>query len=41
MEIGVLFVVSFWEAFYIDNQRFDLDTLRVPNRSPTPILAVL
>ncbi len=28
----------FWEAFYIENKRFDLDTLRVPNRSPTPIL---
>ncbi len=26
-----------WEAFYIENKRFDLDTLRVPNRSPTPI----
>ncbi len=25
------------EAFYIDNKSFDLDTLRVPNRSPTPI----
>ncbi len=25
------------EAFYIENMRFDLDTLRVPNRSPTPI----
>ncbi len=23
--------------FYIENKRFDLDTLRVPNRSPTPI----
>ena len=30
-------VVALWEAFYIENQRFDLDTLRVPNRSPTPI----
>ncbi len=27
-----------WEAFYIENDRSDLDTLRVPNRSPTPIL---
>ncbi len=25
------------EAFYIKNMRFDLDTLRVPNRSRTPI----
>ena len=25
------------EAFYIEYKRFDLDTLRVPNRSPTPI----
>ncbi len=24
-------------SFYIENKRFDLDTLRVPNRSPTPI----
>ncbi len=30
-------VVALWEAFYIENKRFDLDTLRVPNRSPTPI----
>ena len=30
-------VVTLWEAFYIENKRFDLDTLRVPNRSPTPI----
>ena len=29
-------VVAIWEAFYIENKRFDLDTLRVPNRSPTP-----
>ena len=27
-------VVALWEA---SNKRFDLDTLRVPNRSPTPI----
>ncbi len=26
----------FLEAFYIQNKRFDLDTLRVANRSPTP-----
>ncbi len=26
-----------WEAFYIENKRFDLDTPRVPSRSPTPI----
>ncbi len=31
------YVVALWEAFYIENKRFDLDTLRVPNRSPTPI----
>ncbi len=31
-------VVALWEAFYIENERFDLDTLSVPNRSPTPIL---
>jgi hypothetical protein len=30
-------VVAFWEAFYIEHKRFDLDTLRVPNGSPTPI----
>ncbi len=30
-------VVVLWEAFYIENKRFDLDTLRVLNRSPTPI----
>jgi hypothetical protein len=30
-------VVTLREAFYIENKRFDLDTLRVPNRSPTPI----
>ncbi len=34
----VCYVVAFWEAFYIENKRFDLDTLRVSNRSPTPIL---
>ena len=30
-------VVALWEAFYIEDKRFDLDALRVPNRSPTPI----
>ena len=30
-------VVALWEAFYIENKRFDSDTLRVPSRSPTPI----
>ncbi len=30
-------VVALWEAFYIENKRFDLDTLMVPNRPPTPI----
>ncbi len=30
-------VVALGEAFYFENNRFDLDTLRVPNRSPTPI----
>ncbi len=30
-------MVALWEAFYIANKRFDLDTLRVPNRSPTPL----
>ena len=30
-------MAALWEAFYIENKRFDLDTLRVPNRSPTPI----
>ncbi len=29
-------VVALWKAFYIENTLFDLDTLRVPNRSPTP-----
>ncbi len=28
--------MALWEASYIENKRFDLDTLRVPNRSPTP-----
>ncbi len=30
-------MVALWEALYFENKRFDLDTLRVPNRSPTPI----
>ncbi len=29
--------MALWEAFYIENKLLDLDTLRVPNRSPTPI----
>ncbi len=29
--------VALGEAFDIENKRFDLETLRVPNRSPTPI----
>ncbi len=32
-----LIVMALWETFYIENKRSDLDTLRVPNRSPTPI----
>ncbi len=32
-----LYVVALWQALYIENKRFDLDTLRVPNRSPTLI----
>ncbi len=32
-----LIVVAIWEAFYIENMHFDLDTLRGPSRSPTPI----
>ncbi len=36
--LSKVYVVAPCEAFYIDNKRFDLDTLRVPNRSPTPIL---
>ena len=31
------YVVALWEAFCIEYDLFDLDTLRVPNRSPTPI----
>ncbi len=34
----VLDVVALWEAFHIWNKGVDLDTLRVLNRSPTPIL---
>ncbi len=34
--LGPKYVVALWDAFYIENARFDLDTLRVPNRSPTP-----
>ena len=30
-------MVALWEAFCIEYKHFDLDTLRVPNRSPTPI----
>jgi hypothetical protein len=29
--------VALREAFYIENKRLDLDSLRVPSRSPTPI----
>ncbi len=32
---ALFYVVALWEAFYIENKRFDLDTLRVPNRSLT------
>ena len=34
---GPCYVVALWAALYIENKRFDLDTLRLPNRSPTPI----
>ncbi len=34
---GTISVVALWEAFYVENKRFDLGTLRVCNRSPTPI----
>ncbi len=30
-------MVALREAFYIENERYELDTMRVPNRSPTPI----
>ncbi len=29
-------MVALWEAFYVESKRFDLDTLRVANRSSTP-----
>ncbi len=29
-------MAGFWQVFYIEHQRFALDTLRVANRSPTP-----
>ncbi len=29
--------MALWEAFYIENNRFNLDTLMAPNRSPTLI----
>ncbi len=35
--VRVVNVVALWEAFDTENKRFDLDTVRVPNRSPTPI----
>ncbi len=37
MPVSPRIVVALWEAFDIETKRFDLDTLRVPNRSPTPI----
>ncbi len=30
-------MVALWEALDVETERFDLDTLRVPNRYPTPI----
>ncbi len=33
----LVYAVALWEAFYIQNMRFDLDTLRVPSRSPNQI----
>ncbi len=30
-------MVAAWGVFYIEDKRFDLDTLRVSTRSPTPI----
>ena len=33
----ILDLVALWEALYIEIKPSDLDTLRVPNRSPTPI----
>ncbi len=35
--MGFVYVVALWEAFRIEKKCFDLDTPRVPNRSPTPI----
>ncbi len=29
-------MVALWEASHIESKRFDLDSLRVPNRSPAP-----
>ena len=29
-------LVALWGAFYIEDKRLDLDTLRVPNRPSTP-----
>ncbi len=34
------YVVALWEAFYIENEHCDLDTLRVPDRSPTPMSSI-
>jgi hypothetical protein len=34
---GCKYVAGFWKVFYIANLRFALDTLRVANRSPTPV----
>jgi hypothetical protein len=34
--IHLVNVVVLWDAFYSDNKRFDLDTPKVPSRSPTP-----
>ncbi len=36
-DLAIICVVALREAFYSQNQRFDLDTMRAPNRSPTPI----
>ncbi len=36
-DLGETYVVALWEVSYIVSKRFDLDTLRMPNRSPTPI----
>ncbi len=29
-------MVALWEALYIESKGFDMDTLRVPDRPPTP-----